>query len=342
MCMPSFSARLPLSRTAIDRDYLTRERPDLWAELAADETARVLVLRDRLVLMTAPLEVALVPAADLPGLAEPAGDAETPDAQPTGIRERIYLGRTIADEPQLPAGTPVVAVVVDDDLPLDGVLRAIGAGTSETAGDDWRWGDLRRIGAELSARDAGLATQALGMANWHAVHGFSPRSGAATIAGKGGWVRVDPTDDTEVFPRTDPAIIVGVVDREDRILLGSNAMWGGDRYSVLAGFVEPGESLEQAVIREVFEESGVVVVDPEYLGSQPWPFPASLMVGFVAHVDPETDGVPTPDGTEILELKWFSREQIVSSGIQLPGPTSIARAILEHWYGGPIEGADWK
>ena len=143
--------------------------------------------------------------------------------------------------------------------------------------------------------------------------------------------------------RTDAAIIVGVTDADDRILLGSNALWESNRFSLLAGFVEPGESLEAAVIREVFEESGIRVADPVYLGSQPWPFPASLMLGFRAKVDPERTSTLTPDGAEILDLRWFSREDMrASSGeILLPGPASIAHAILEDWFGEPIPTGMW-
>jgi NAD+ diphosphatase len=121
-------------------------------------------------------------------------------------------------------------------------------------------------------------------------------------------------------------------------------MWAANRFSVLAGFVEPGESLEAAVIREVFEESGLRVVDPVYLGSQPWPFPASLMVGFRATVAPGESPEPRADGEEILELRWFTRDELTAAlgEIGLPGRASIARAILEDWYGGPIDdGVAW-
>jgi NAD+ diphosphatase len=109
-------------------------------------------------------------------------------------------------------------------------------------------------------------------------------------------------------------------------------------YSLLAGFVEPGESFEAAVVREVFEESGVTVTDPVYLGSQPWPFPASIMVGFLAKVDASSSTGLHPDGEEIVDLRWFSREDIARGDVGLPGSSSIARAILEEWYGGPIDG----
>ncbi len=200
------------------------------------------------------------------------------------------------------------------------------------------WGNLRTIGAQLDELDAALFVESLAITNWHLAHRFSPLSGAATVPTTGGWVLRDPEVDRELFPRTDMAIIVGVVDADDRILLGSNAAWESNRYSLLAGFVEPGESLEAAVAREVFEESGIRVVDPVYLGSQPWPFPASLMVGFTARVDRTVESTLTPDGVEILDLRWFSREELAASvgEVRLPGRTSIAYAIIEEWFGGPL------
>ncbi len=204
---------------------------------------------------------------------------------------------------------------------------------------DSEWGDLRSLGHRLGERDAGLFTQALALANWHIAYGFSPRTGEATRIGAAGWTRVG-ADGREVFPRTDAAVIVGITDADDRMLLGSNALWEAHRFSLLAGFVEPGESLEAAVIREVHEESGLRVTDPVYLGSQPWPFPASLMVGFRAHVPEGESTVGTPDGAEILELRWFTRDELrdaaAAGEIILPGPTSIARAIIEDWYGDEV------
>ena len=138
-----------------------------------------------------------------------------------------------------------------------------------------------------------------------------------------------------MFPRTDAAVIALVTDQHDRIVLGSNALWEARRYSLLAGFVEPGESLEAAVIREVFEESGLVVTNPVYVGSQPWPFPASLMVGFRADIDETSMANIRPDGTEIIDLRWFSREELLASldDVLLPGRPSIARAMIEDWLG---------
>ena len=306
----SFLKRLPLSRFEVDRDYLARERPNLIEELRSNPAARVLPVFEGRAMLKSDSELALLPF------------DEVPDAN-----VYVYLGLTTTSTDSEPVGTPVVAALLTD------------AGALAQA----NWANLRAVGTRLSDRDAGLLTEALGILNWHLSHRFSPRTGEPTVIEKGGWVRRDPVSNTEVFPRTDAAIIVGVMDADDRILLGSNALWEKNRFSLLAGFVEPGESLEAAVIREIFEESGVWVTDPVYLGSQPWPFPASLMLGFTATVDLERTSTLTPDGAEILELRWFSRDDLRASRgeIILPGPTSIAHAIIEEWFGEPISDDRW-
>jgi NAD+ diphosphatase len=303
---PSFAARLPLSRFQLDRDAAARERPQLFEELWADPATRILPIYQGAALLASPTSLALLPVS-----AAPEGDL------------RVYLGRSISPTSPEPVGTPIVAVEIEDATQL-----------AEAA-----WGSLRSIGAVLDDRDAGMLTEALAILNWHASHRFSPRTGEPTIVEKGGWVRRDPVSNTEIFPRTDPAVIVGVIDADDRLLLGSNALWESNRYSLLAGFVEPGESFEAAIVREILEESGIPVIDPVYLGSQPWPFPASIMVGFTARVDPAFTGDATPDGTEIMDLRWFSREELAASldEILLPGRVSIARAIVEEWYGAEID-----
>jgi NAD+ diphosphatase len=311
----SFGSRLPLARASIDRDHVSRT---LGVEaLLADPLARVLVLHHRTVLLVAPARIALLEPATVPA-----------------HELALYLGRSIIAEADLPLGAPVTALLVDD-----ATAAALGA-------DDSDWGDLRLLGAAFSVRDAGLFTEALALANWHASYNFSPRTGHASSPDAAGWTRRDVSTGAELFPRTDAAIIVGITDDDDRLLLGSNALWEKNRFSLLAGFVEPGESLEAAVIREVFEESGVHVVEPVYRGSQPWPFPASLMVGFRARVAPGSSTVGRPDGEEILALRWFSREELAaanaSGDIRLPGSTSIARAIIDDWYGGELpEGGRW-
>jgi NAD+ diphosphatase len=191
----------------------------------------------------------------------------------------------------------------------------------------------------MSPRDTGLFTQALALANWHANHSFSPASGEPTHATSAGWVRTSASNQ-QMFPRTDVAVIVLVTDDDDRILLGNNAMWESNRFSLLAGYVDPGESLEAAVEREVLEESGLRIDRAQYISSQPWPFPASLMVGFVARVRSDAKATDIrPDGEEILSLRWFSRAELRDSldDIILPGLTSIARSLIEQWFGEPLD-----
>ena len=308
----TFSARLPLARAALDRDHLGRAGG--IDALLDDARTRAIVLHEGRALLATPTSLAILPPSIVPQAAL-----------------AVYLGRTTAPAPDLAAGTPIVALAVDSTDGFD-ELDDIPSGPAQ-------WGDLRRIGAHLDERDAGLFTQALAILNWHTVSRFSPLAGGETVPAQSGWVRQDESG-KEYFPRTDAAVIVAVLDADDRLLLGSNALWEANRFSLLAGFVEPGESLEAAVIREVFEESGVRVENPQYLGSQPWPFPASLMVGFEARVVAGADTVGRPDGDEIVALRWFTRDDLttaVDAGeVLLPGRTSIARAIIEHWFGGGI------
>lgn len=287
--------RLPLSRTGFDRDGNARVRPGYLARIRSDTRTRAVLVRGR----------------------EVARDGEHLELRPLADVENaeraVFLGTTTAAERGIDAGTPIVAVPDD----------------SATT-----WAPLREVAAALSDRDAGLATAAVAVTGWHAASGFCSRCGEHTIIEHAGWMRRCPRCETEHFPRTDPAVIVRVTDARDRILLGSNAAWESGRYSLFAGFVEAGESLEAAVVREVFEESGVRVTDPRYLGSQPWPFPRSLMLGYAARIDADQQADHTQaDGEEILDVRWFTREELADpdSGIRLPGRSSIAHAIIEQW-----------
>jgi NAD+ diphosphatase len=202
---------------------------------------------------------------------------------------------------------------------------------------------LREVGALLSDRDAGLFATMLGLANWHAAHTHCPRCGAITEPDQSGWIRRCRQEGSEHYPRTDPAVIMAVTDAADRLLLARSPNWPEGRLSVLAGFVEPGESLEAAVAREVFEEVGVVVEQIRYLGSQPWPFPSSLMVGFTSRaVDPTLH----LDMEEIVEAVWVTRaelrEMVLAGRFGISPTVSISRRIIEQWYGGPIDQqVDW-
>lgn len=189
---------------------------------------------------------------------------------------------------------------------------------------------LREVGALLGDRDAGLLVHAVGLANWHATHIHCPRCGAPTTAEKGGAIRRCTIDGTEHFPRTDPAVIMLVTDGADRCVLGRQPIWPAGRYSTLAGFVEPGESAEHAVVREVAEETGIAVRDVVYRGSQPWPYPASLMLGYRAICG--ADAEPVARDGELEDARWFSKGELrAGRGTLLPTPVSIAWHLITDW-----------
>lgn len=228
-----------------------------------------------------------------------------PDEAPAG--DRLYLGTL--DE------VPFFAVA--GELPRRLGARPLG---------------LREVGAVLGDRDAGLLVHAVGLVNWHAAHPRCARCGEPTAVTQGGAVRQCAGCSAQHFPRTDPAVIVLVTDGADRCLLGRQPTWPPGRYSTLAGFVEPGESAEQAVVREVEEESGVRVRDVDYRASQPWPFPSSLMLGFRAVCDP--DAVPSAQDGELEEVRWFTREEAASLGFTAVPRLSIAQELLADWLDG--------
>jgi NAD+ diphosphatase len=194
---------------------------------------------------------------------------------------------------------------------------------------------LREVGAFLPSRDIGLAVHAQGLANWHQKHPMCSQCGGKTVAASGGSIRKCLADNSEHYPRTDGAIIVLVKDDKDRILLGRQKVWPKNRFSTFAGFVEPGESFEHCVEREVLEEAGVKLTEINYLGSQPWPFPASLMIAFEAITN--TPELARADGEEIEEIRWFSRQDmkaaIIDNSLILPLEISVARQMIKAWYG---------
>jgi NAD+ diphosphatase len=195
---------------------------------------------------------------------------------------------------------------------------------------------LRDISSTLNETDLEIAVTALALINWHETHRKCSRCGSETEVVENGWVRKCPVDETSHFPRTDPAIIVAVQDRNGRLCLGRQSVWPEKRFSNFAGFVEPGESLEAAVIREVKEETGLEVTDIKYLFSQPWPFPNSIMLSFEAFTDnPE---VAKPDGEEIVDLRWFTKEELVAQvandQLNLPPFTTVSRKMIERWLNG--------
>jgi NAD+ diphosphatase len=213
-------------------------------------------------------------------------------------------------------------------------LRHISIQTSEL-----EFKSLREIGSYLSPRDIGLAVHAQGLANWHSKHPRCSLCGGPTAVVLAGAVRRCPADQSEHYPRTDGAIIVLIKDDKDQVLLGRQKVWPKHRFSTFAGFVEPGESFEHCVIREVREEAGVELTKINYLGSQPWPFPASLMIAFEAVTN--TPELARADGDEIEEIRWFSRADmkaaIADKSLILPLEISVARQMINAWYGDGAE-----
>jgi len=196
---------------------------------------------------------------------------------------------------------------------------------------------LRELISGLDRTTAAIAATAQGLVNWHRTHPRCSLCGEPTVPDLAGWIRRCPQDDSQHFPRTDVAVIMAVTDEDDRLLLGRAPSWPPGRMSILAGFLEPGETLEQAVVREVREEVGIEVEDVEYVADQPWPFPSSLMIGFTARAR-QTELVL--DNTELVEARWVSREEVprlLAEGSYRPSPRfSISRSLVEDWYGGPL------
>jgi NAD+ diphosphatase len=307
---------LALSRGVLDRVADRREDAGWLRAAWADPRTRVLVVDDG---------KALVRFAG--------GDG------PGGVGEAELI---LVSPAEAPDGPRLMLGVDSEGVAYFAVLGQL-PGTGPTA-DGVAPAELRQAGALLADRDAGLLTHAVALANWHTTHEHCPRCGAVTRLAGAGHMRVCPRDGSEHFPRVDPAVIMLVLDHAGRCLLARNKRWPEKRVSILAGFVEPGESVEQAVAREVREEVGIAVGDFRYLGSQPWPMPQSLMLGFAARVagdrGDELAAEIHVDSNEIAEAHWYSRADLraaIGSGqILLPPSVSIARRIIEAWYGGPL------
>lgn len=258
------------------------------------------------------------------------------------------------------AGVGVVEMDHDGALAVDGTELAILPATGElderiwvflgnAAGRDYllaigqaREGRDYVAGRALVSRVSGptreIAVTAAAIGNWHRLAPHCPRCGSPTEVRHAGWTRWCSSCRSEHYPRTDPAVIMAITDSQDRVLLAHAAHFPERRFSVLAGYVEPGESLEAAVVRETAEEVGLTVTDVKYQGSQSWPFPRSLMVAFTARAT----GAATPvvDGTELTEARFFSRAELsdalAAGSVRLPPPASAAAALLEQWFGGPL------
>jgi NAD+ diphosphatase len=206
------------------------------------------------------------------------------------------------------------------------VLVNLEPATAIEHGDE-SFAELRPLACDLPAAEAGLLAYARALHLWHAHHRYCNRCGTATHAVRAGHAQQCPQCGHQSFPRINPAIIVLVHDG-DRALLGRQASWAPNRYSTIAGFVEPGESPEDAVRREVSEETGIRVTAIHYHSSQPWPFPASLMLGFTAQGEPAN---PTLHDGELEDARWYSRAELRAGAVLLPPPEAISRRLIEHW-----------
>ncbi len=296
---------LTFSGMALDRAAMLRADPGWVAQQLQDPMSRAVgssadgvLLRDQ-------------PQPALLRRVLPAHPDLTPD-----VMEPVLLG--------LEGGAPLFAVDLDALSP-EALARFSEGG---------RIAGLREAGTLLSHAEAGLAAYVAALVNWHRRHRHCANCGARTISSEGGYSRRCPECGALHFPRTDPVVIV-LVESDGRLLLGRQKSWPAGQYSVLAGFVAPGESVEEAVAREVEEESGIRVYEPTFVTSQPWPFPSSLMLGFEARSD---GGEPVAKDGELEDVRWFSFDA-VSAGLagngadlRLPPSVSIARFLVERWW----------
>lgn len=321
MSTPFRLAALPvLSRSTVDRNEQVRADRARLAKLWASGRVILVDRKGRTPVRPGATELADRPATQL-------GEDPLPDAVLLG--ELDGVGYWVLHRDQ--------ALREGVRAPDDAWGRWAGAASED--GEEWH--DLRVIGALLNDTSAGLLTTAVALSNWHGRAVFCARCGSPTERVNAGWATRCAGCGREEYPRTDPAVICLVHDgagvNGEHVLLARQPIWPPQRYSVLAGFVEAGESMEACVEREVREEVGVSVTDVRYLGSQPWPFPRSIMVGFAARADSAVPLLPA-DG-EIEEARWVHRAVLrealanggETEGLKLPGTTSIAHQMIAGW-----------
>ena len=261
-----------------------------------------------------------------------------------GNRLRPVAGRIAWVAPdQAPDGT---LILLGD---REGVVHlAVVVAPEDAPGSPEEWVPLRDVltlVAEGSPEQAPLLMHAIGLAEWHHATKFCPRCGGTVVSRAAGHELRCTQCDRAQFPRTDPAVIMAITSGEgadEAILLGRNRAWPAGRWSTLAGFCEPGETLEDAVRREVHEEVGVHVGEVSYFGSQPWPLPASLMLGFTGRaVSTDID----VDGAEIEEARWWTRDDVEAAGrsgeLVVPRGISISSSLIQTWFGRPLGGPGW-
>ena len=291
----------PLARAVLDASTPERARVGLIDELLAEPGTRLLLMDGdgRIAVGQNSLEI------------------RTPEVWHPNGRFVVFLGRPL---PGIGLEGEAYLLVIGEPLP----------------GLEYRGG--REVSLRLAEPQRGLAVAASAIANWHRLYPRCGTCGGETEVVHSGWVRHCPVCAIDHYPRTDPAVIMAIHDADDRVLLAHSSLFPPKRYSLLAGYVEPGESLEQAVVRETLEEVGVHITRVEYRGSQAWPFPRSLMLTFDAWVEGRPEVIP--DGDEITDARFYSREDlaraIASGDVQLPMEGAAARTMLEAWNGGPF------
>jgi NAD+ diphosphatase len=296
----------PFTGMSLDRATIQRADPDQVAQFLDDPATRAVAASEDGVLITNGEDPSLL-RSRLDG--EPAAVARDADHEP------MLLG--------LEDGAPLFAVD----------LGALSEAARDELAEQGRLVSLREAGSALSRSEGGLAAYLAALLNWHRTHSCCANCGARTLVREAGYSRRCPRCGATHFPRTDPVVIM-TVEHQGRLLLGRRAGWPGRRYSVLAGFVSPGESAEEAVIREVEEESGIVARDPSFVTSQPWPFPRSLMLGFEAQSD---GGEPKARDGELDDVGWFTYDEVreaIGGGnpeLKLPPSVSLARFLIDRW-----------
>ncbi|NEG78571.1 NAD(+) diphosphatase [Bifidobacterium avesanii] len=348
---------LPLAQGDIDYQVDRRGQEGLIDEVLAEPTTRVLLVNagklavPRGQAAVVDYEAAKMRLALLPGAYMADELATHPGAVPiflgaygprTDAEHMVAVDITRAAKPVAVPPVPDAAGVGADDA-----FESVGAGQApagsatsiiDQAAQRFDWVDLRGFAPHASAREAGLATSAASLSMWHNSQRFCPCCGAPVAPALGGWAQrcTSPDDRGRIlFPRIEPAVITAIVDRKDRLMVQHNAAWRNELlYSVSAGFVEAGENLEHAARREAREETGVRVGELRYLGSQPWPFPSSLMMAFKGQA--ETDEIRV-DGKEVTDAAWMTRDEythaLIAGRLEAPGRATIARYMIEEWLG---------
>ncbi|MFT8705003.1 NAD(+) diphosphatase [Bifidobacterium aquikefiricola] len=367
---------LPLAQDDVDYQVNRRDDPGLIASLLADDSTRVMLVRSGKVAIPqgqgklVDYDVAKIRLTMLAGsyvrdlIPESSSQRQTSKASSTGL-DTTGLDTTRLDSQCIPiflgshAGHSYIALdisrsamaaevpnprhgSVDDDFFADASSRSSSARPSilELAQSRCDWVGLREFAPHASKLEAGLATTAATLSMWHRAAHYCPHCGAATTSVFSGWAQrcQNAADDNRtIFPRIEPAVITAIVDAQDRLLLQHNSAWKSGFYSVTAGFVEAGENLEHAARREAYEETGIEISDLTYTGSQPWPFPSSLMVSFKGYARDTSIHV---DGVETQSARWVSRDEFIraltTGEMQAPGKATIARYMIEEWYGMPF------